>query len=112
VRSYWEARPSREDGDRNRLNAPLRPLRQRRRERDRAPLDRAGTHSLTEALACDLESPGTKAYTQPELERLFAPYARAEYRRYVTRYDRRVAGPLARLTGPRFGWFVAISATR
>jgi ubiquinone/menaquinone biosynthesis C-methylase UbiE len=69
-------------------------------------------HSLTVALARDLESPGTKAYTQPELERLFAPFARAEYRRYVTPYDRRVAGPLARLTGPRFGWFVAIFATR
>ncbi len=69
-------------------------------------------HSLTTALAQDLESPGTKAYTQAELEELFAPFARAEYRRYVTPYDRRVAGPLARLTGPRFGWFVAIDATR
>lgn len=69
-------------------------------------------HSLTTALAQDLESPGTKAYTQAELERLFAPFARAGYRRYVTPYDRKVAGPLARLTGPRLGWFVAIDATR
>jgi ubiquinone/menaquinone biosynthesis C-methylase UbiE len=69
-------------------------------------------HSLTRALAEDLESPGTKAYTQLELERLFAPFARVEYRRFVTPYDRRVAGPLASLTGPHFGWFVSIVATR
>ena len=69
-------------------------------------------HSLTIALAQDLESPGTKAYTQAELERLFRPFASVRYRRFVTPYDRRVAGPLAVMTGPRFGWFVAIDATR
>lgn len=69
-------------------------------------------HSLTTALAQDLESPGTKAYTQAELEGLFAPFARVSFRRYVTPYDRRVAGPLARLAGPRLGWFVAIAARR
>lgn len=69
-------------------------------------------HSLTTALARDLESPGTKAYTEPELERLFAPFARVELHRFVTPYDRRVAGPLARITGPRFGWFFSIVATR
>ena len=69
-------------------------------------------HSLTTALAQDLESPGTKAYTQRELEELFAPFARVSFLRYVTSYDRRVAGPLAPLIGPRFGWFVAIAATR
>ena len=69
-------------------------------------------HSLTRALAEDLESPGTKAYTQPELEALFAPFDEVSYRRFVTPYDRRVAGPLATATGPRFGWFVAVTATR
>jgi ubiquinone/menaquinone biosynthesis C-methylase UbiE len=69
-------------------------------------------HSLTTALAQDLESPGTKAYTQAELERLFAPFAHVAYDRFVTPYDRKVAGPLANLAGRRFGWFVSITATR
>lgn len=69
-------------------------------------------HSLSTALAQDLESPGTKAYTQRELEQLFAPFSRCGFRRLVTPYDRKVAGPLATLAGPRFGWFVSIVATR
>ncbi len=69
-------------------------------------------HSLTTALAQDLESPGTKAYTRGELEQLFAPFSRVELRQLVTPYDRKVAGPLARLTGPRLGWFFSIVATR
>ena len=69
-------------------------------------------HSLSRALAEDLESPGTKAYTQRELEELFAPFARVELRRLVTPYDRKVAGPLATLTGPRLGWFFSIVAVR
>ena len=69
-------------------------------------------HSITTALAHDLESPGTKAYTEPELRDLFAPFSRVELSRFVTPYDRRVVGPLASLTGPRFGWFFAIVATR
>ena len=69
-------------------------------------------HSLARALAEDLESPGTKAYTQRELEALFTPFSEVEYRRFVTPYDRRVVGPLATLTGRRFGWFVAVTARR
>lgn len=69
-------------------------------------------HSLTTALAQDLESPGTKAYTQRELENLFESFARLELRRLVTPYDRKVAGPLATLAGPRLGWFFSIVATR
>ena len=69
-------------------------------------------HSLTTALAHDLESPGTKAYTESELNELFAPFSHVALRRVVTPYDRKVAGPLATLTGPRFGWFFAIVATR
>ena len=69
-------------------------------------------HSLTTALAQDLESPGTKAYTESDLERLFAPFSQVELCRFVTPYDRSVAGPLASLTGPRFGWFFSIVATR
>jgi ubiquinone/menaquinone biosynthesis C-methylase UbiE len=66
--------------------------------------------SFTAVLADHVESPGTKAYTQAELERLFDGFSRVSYRRFVTPYDRRVAGPLARLAGPRFGWFVGVTA--
>ena len=57
-----------------------------------------------------MESPGTKAYTQGELDALFAGFSDVRYERFVTPYDRRVAGPLTGLTGDRFGWFVGISA--
>lgn len=66
--------------------------------------------SISAVLAERLESPGTKAYTQAELERLFSGFSRVSFSRRVTPYDRRVAGPLARLTGPRLGWFFGISA--
>ena len=68
--------------------------------------------SISSVLADHLESPGTKAYTRDELERLFAGFSHVIFRREVTPYDRRVAGPLARLTGPRLGWFVGITARR
>ncbi len=66
--------------------------------------------SISDVLAAHLESPGTRAYTQAELRELFACFAHVEYERRVTPYDRRVAGRLADLTGPRFGWFVGIVA--
>jgi SAM-dependent methyltransferase len=66
--------------------------------------------SISAVLAERLESPGTKAYTQPELERLFAGFSQVVFRRNVTPYDRRVAGPVARLTGPRLGWFSGVIA--
>jgi SAM-dependent methyltransferase len=67
-------------------------------------------HTISRALADHLESPGTKAFTQPELEELFACFGSVVYERHVTPYDRKVAGPLAAVTGPRFGWFVGIVA--
>jgi ubiquinone/menaquinone biosynthesis C-methylase UbiE len=66
--------------------------------------------SFTQVLAEHVESPGTKAYTQSELETLFAGFASTAYQRWVTPYDRRVAGPLTRLAGSRLGWFVGITA--
>jgi SAM-dependent methyltransferase len=66
--------------------------------------------SISRVLAEHLESPGTKAYTLPELDRLFAGFGSVEYVRHVTPYDRRVAGPIAGLTGPRFGWFIGVVA--
>lgn len=66
--------------------------------------------SIADVLAEHLESPGTKAYTQAELDKLFAGFSDVRYVRNVTPYDRRVVGPLADLTGPRFGWFVGVIA--
>lgn len=66
--------------------------------------------SISSVLADNLESPGTKAYTLAELERLFAGFSQVRFRREVTPYDRRVVGPLARLTGKRLGWFVGVTA--
>jgi SAM-dependent methyltransferase len=68
--------------------------------------------SFSRVLADHMESPGTKAYTSRELDRMFARFGDVEFRRYVTPYDRRVGGPLAELMGPRFGWFVGVIATR
>jgi SAM-dependent methyltransferase len=67
--------------------------------------------SISDVLAEHLESPGTKAFTQSELDDLFSGFSAVRYVRNVTPYDRRVAGPLANLTGPRFGWFVGVIAT-
>lgn len=69
-------------------------------------------HSISRVLSEHLESPGTKAYTETELDRLFARFRDVRYIRNVTPYDRRVAGPVARLTGPRLGWFVGVVARR
>ena len=61
-------------------------------------------------LARWMESPGTKAYTQAELDELFAGFSESCYQRFVTTYDRRVGGPLAGRLPSRFGWFVGITA--
>jgi SAM-dependent methyltransferase len=68
--------------------------------------------SISRVLAENLESPGTKAYTEPEIRELFSDFAAVDVQRYVTPYDRRVAGPLADLAGRSFGWFFAITARR
>jgi ubiquinone/menaquinone biosynthesis C-methylase UbiE len=66
--------------------------------------------SLADVVANHMESPGTKAYTQAELDAMFAGFSSVRYRRFVTPYDRRVAGPVANLLGPRLGWFVGVIA--
>jgi ubiquinone/menaquinone biosynthesis C-methylase UbiE len=68
--------------------------------------------SIADLLAEHMESPGTKAYTQTELERLFSSFSDVEYTRFVTPYDRRVGGPLAGVLPSRLGWFVGIRAVR
>lgn len=68
--------------------------------------------TLTDVVATHMESPGTKAFTRGELRELFAGFGHVRLNGFVTPYDRRVAGPLARLTGPALGWFVGVRATR
>lgn len=68
--------------------------------------------SFGQVVANHMESADTKAYTRDELRKLFRDFAHVELTGFVTPYDRRVGGPLARLLGPRFGWFVGIRARR
>lgn len=68
--------------------------------------------SIADVLATHLESPGTKAYTEGEIRTLFAEFSSVDVRRIVTPYDRRVAWRIADLTGPKLGWFFAITARR
>jgi SAM-dependent methyltransferase len=66
--------------------------------------------SLVDVVATHMESDGTKAYTGQELRELFSGFSSVEIRKFVTPYDRRVAGPLTQLTGDRLGWFVGVTA--
>jgi ubiquinone/menaquinone biosynthesis C-methylase UbiE len=70
----------------------------------------APQRSPTQLLAQWMESPGTKAYTQAELDVLFAGFSEVRYQRFLTPYDRRVGGPIAAKLPTRFGWFVGITA--
>jgi SAM-dependent methyltransferase len=64
--------------------------------------------SLADMVAGHMESPGMKAYTPREARALFAGLGGLQLQREVTPYDRHVAGPLARLTGRRLGWFMIL----
>jgi SAM-dependent methyltransferase len=68
--------------------------------------------SLTSVIAENMESPGTKAYTQSELEYLLRPFRDVRFTRFVTPYDRRVVPGVADLFGPRMGWFLGVIAKR
>lgn len=66
--------------------------------------------SLAHVVATHMESAGTKAYTGRELRNLFSDFSSVEIDKFLTPYDRRVAGPLTRVTGDRLGWFVGVKA--
>jgi SAM-dependent methyltransferase len=68
--------------------------------------------TLSDVVANHMESDGTKAYTRRELEAMFGRLRDLRIEHVGTPYDARVAGPLARWTGRRLGWFVVISGTR
>lgn len=66
--------------------------------------------SLSDVVASQMESTGTKAYTVREIERLFRSWHDVRVDQVVTAYDRRVAPGVAMLTR-RFGWFLVVRAT-
>jgi SAM-dependent methyltransferase len=64
--------------------------------------------TLGEVIANHMESAGTRAYTRRELREAFAGLQDLTVEHASTPYDRRVAGPLARLVSPRLGWFLVV----
>jgi SAM-dependent methyltransferase len=64
--------------------------------------------SLADVIASHMESPGMKAYTEPEVRALFTALEELRIERVGTPYDRRVVGPLVRLTGQSLGWFMVV----
>jgi SAM-dependent methyltransferase len=61
---------------------------------------------LRDVLAHHMESPGTRGYTKAEIGRMLTPLQGVSIEHVATPYDRRVAGPIATLTGARLGWFL------
>jgi len=66
--------------------------------------------SFSQVLAEYLESPGTKAYTVPEIRQMFAGFKRVTVQTFLTRQDRRVGGPIARVL-PK-GFYIGVTASR
>jgi SAM-dependent methyltransferase len=65
--------------------------------------------SLSAVVATHMESAGTRAFSRRELATAFAGLDELRIEHVGTPYDRRIAGPLARLTGSRLGWFMVVS---
>lgn len=55
-----------------------------------------------------MESDGMKAYSKSQLRTLFSGLENVRLDKIATPYDRRVGGPLVKLTGDRLGWFTVI----
>jgi SAM-dependent methyltransferase len=64
--------------------------------------------SISDVVARHMESVGTKAFTRAEVRAMFSGLRDLEVEHVGTPYDRRVAGPLARMTGRHFGWFMVV----
>jgi SAM-dependent methyltransferase len=67
--------------------------------------------SLAHVIANHMESEGTRAYSRAELRERFGALEDLTVEHVGTPYDRRVAGPLARRTGRRLGWFLVVRGT-
>lgn len=68
--------------------------------------------SLADVVAAHMESAGTRAYTPAEIRAVFEGLEDLRVEQIATPYDRRVAGPLARATGSRLGWFTVVRGRR
>jgi ubiquinone/menaquinone biosynthesis C-methylase UbiE len=68
--------------------------------------------SLADILGRHMESEGTKGFTKRELRAMFGQLENLRVEKVGTPYDRRFAGPVARLTGPWLGWFSVIRGTK
>lgn len=69
--------------------------------------------SLRHVVANHMESPGTKAYTEPEVHKLFGAFATCSTRRLLTSWDRsRLPDVVGSLLPDRVGWFIAIEAVK
>jgi ubiquinone/menaquinone biosynthesis C-methylase UbiE len=68
--------------------------------------------TLADVVANHMESQGMKAYTRREVETLFGGLEDVRIQRVGTPYDRRVAGPIAALTGERLGWFIVVNGRK
>ena len=68
--------------------------------------------SLASVVADHMESTGTRAYTKRELLKVFDSLQGLSLEKVGTPYDRRVAGPLATLSGRTLGWFLVVRGTK
>ena len=69
--------------------------------------------SWTELVAHHMESPGTKAYTLPEVQRLCSEFSSCDTRQILTPYDgNRFPRWMRRLFPDRWGWFIIITARK
>jgi len=68
--------------------------------------------SLADVIADHMESPGMKAYTEPEVRDLFKGLVDLQIEHVSTSYDLRVGGPLVHLTGSRLGWFMVVQGRK
>ena len=68
--------------------------------------------SLSDVLSRHMESEGTKGFTVRELTGMFHGLEGLSIEHVGTPYDRRVAGPLVKLTGKWLGWFVVVRGTK
>lgn len=68
--------------------------------------------SLADVLAHHMESEGTKGFTVRELRRMSVGLEDVRIEKVQTAYDRAWAGPLARATGDRLGWFLVTRARK
>lgn len=68
--------------------------------------------SLSDILAQNMESEGTKGFSPRELREMFQGLTTLEIEHVATPYDRRVIGPLASITGRWLGWFIVVIGVR